>query len=186
MFHRRQWRAIYNDRICLCLGGKISIFRFWIIKKELLSNLLTGTWLLKGTRCLILLQRKYYSFLNDLISLLFENFKDELLLNSRSSSHLRNYDTVVEDHFHPQRHRSELSQLIPQQLAGPLAFCVPMATCHLFSLPRVTSLKLSCPVTGVPVGFWGTLHLGPDHFLRVAVSVRVSVALRRHHDHSDS
>lgn len=69
--------------------GEISIFRNQIIKKELLSNLLTGTSLLKGTRCLILLRRKYYS-LNDLISLLFDNFRDELLSNSRSSSHFRN------------------------------------------------------------------------------------------------
>lgn len=78
MLHKRQWSAIYN-RICLCLwGGEISIFRNQIIK-ELLSNLLTGISLLKGTRCLILLRRKYYSSLNDLISLLFDNFRDELV-----------------------------------------------------------------------------------------------------------
>lgn len=89
MLHKRQWSAIYNDRICLCLGGKISIFRN-LVKKELLSNLLTGTSLLKGARCLILLRRKYYSSLNDLISVLFDNFRDGLLSNSRSSSRLRN------------------------------------------------------------------------------------------------
>lgn len=70
------------------LGGT-SVSLEIVIKKELLSNLLTGTSLLKGARCLILLRRKYSS-LNVLKSLLFDNFRDELLSNSRSSSRLRN------------------------------------------------------------------------------------------------
>lgn len=182
MLHKRQWSAIYNDRICLCLGGGgISIFRNQVIKKELLSNLLTGTSLLKGARCLILLRRKYYSSLNDLISLLFDNFRDELLSDSRSSSRLRNLRHCCWGPFLPRGFTLGLDDT--RAACWALPFGVLMAICHLFAaaapLPRVNFLKLCCPCNSdFQLVSRGAFHLGPDHSLRRSC-LRVSFAVKR-------
>lgn len=126
-------------------GGTI---RFQIIKKELLNNLLIDIYLLKDIKLSFL---KENLFLNDLISLLFENFKDEQLSNSRNSS-----SSVAKT---PLLRRSiSTHRAVPGSLAGGdrrsllgrwhFVSLWPSLICFLLllaSLPKVNLLKLCCP-----------------------------------------